>query len=903
MFSLPTEEKKKMTLSKDTAAVTAEYVRARRLVWVTLLLLLLLLASCNRNNEESATPGGFPTFTPTFTLTVESGEGHSAPGAENTSSPADLAAGDTGSVPVSSAPITSTSVFSDLANAPGEPVVNLPAATPAPPATPTPQLTLAQLLDEARQLHRIGDYAAAVNALLTLLPQVQNDAPLRMETHFELARAYLANDQYNESLDALDALAIDVQATGAATDSLGLANHLRARAHTGLGEYDAAIAAYTAFLDAYPALEGSVQQRMAEVYTAAGNTDSAVNAYRTAATAAASAGNVSLQVLLLEYAAQAYSAAGRYAEPAAIYDQILSIAQNPGYRAQIAYSAGNAYAAAGNEAAAIERWQTATAEGPTLSWGYLALVELVNREVPFDMYQRGYIDLMYGAWLPAINAYQQFLASADPATETRYAAAVQELGQAFLGAEDTVNAIVQFDRVINEFPTCNCIGLAYLNKGRAQVVAGDSAGARRTWRTFARDFAAHELAPEALWLSANRALRDNIPLEAAIDYLALAEAFPQSSRAPDALYAVGLGSFQQGLYGQAAETFARLQRDYPDSRTSAAAYWLGRALHADGKTAEANAAWQALVDRAPDVYYGILANRALQGLSVQNGDQLNQMNLVAGPASRLPGDDGSQTFAENWLKQWDVFAGIENPATLPAVVASDPDLLRARLLLEIDQRTDAVDALDRVYARYRDNPVALYPLSLEFARIGAYRNSITSMVRLLQFSPAGLVENAPIFLQKFGWPRAFDDLVTSEALSHEMDPFLYFSMIRQESLFEEGARSWAAAQGLAQIIPDTARWVAEQQGHPDWSNDLIYRPYINVDFGAYYFDWVREYLDGNPVSALVGYNAGPGNSDAWRKQSGADDALFTEILSVAEPRSYVQLITENLYHYTRLYGQ
>ncbi len=67
------------------------------------------------------------------------------------------------------------------------------------------------------------------------------------------------------------------------------------------------------------------------------------------------------------------------------------------------------------------------------------------------------------------------------------------------------------------------------------------------------------------------------------------------------------------------------------------------------------------------------ANRALQGLNVQGGNQLNQMNLVAGPASRLQGDDGSQTFAENWLKQWDLFAGIENPAVLPVEVANDQD--------------------------------------------------------------------------------------------------------------------------------------------------------------------------------------------------------------------------------------
>lgn len=902
-----------MTSYHDTAAIATR--RRHRAQGLALLFALLIVTACNRNSAENATPAsaGFPTFTPT----AEPADGHSAPGADAAGASQELAASDVGAVPLASAPAASTSVFSDL-NTTEEASSGVPAAeTPAPAAnaasavatpvveTPvaTQSVTTAQQLDEARERYRVGDYAAAINTLLALLSAVQSDAPLRMEVQFELARAYLAHSQYVESLDALDALSVDVQATGAATEYLGLANHLRARANMGLGQYDAAIAAYTAFLNDYPALSESVQQRMAEVYAAAGNTDGAVGAYRAAASAAATAGDVSMQVLLLEYTAQTYTAAARHGEAAAVYDEILSIAQNPGYRAQIAYQAGSAHAAAGNETVAIERWQTATAEGPTLQWGYLALVELVNRDIPFDLYQRGYIDLMYGAWLPAVNAYSQFLAATDPASDTRYAAAVQELGQAYLGAQDTTNAIVQFDRVINAFSSSSAIGAAWLNKGRAQVVAGDSAGARRTWRTFARDYPQHELAPEALWLSANRALSDDLPLEAAIDFLALAEAFPQSSRAADALYAVGLGSYQQGLYGQASESFARLQREYPDSRTFATIYWLGRSLQAEGKTTEANAAFQTLVDQAPDVYYGILANRALQSLSVQNGDQLNQMNLVVGPASRLSGDDGSQAFAENWLKQWDLFAAVENPSQLPPEVANDADLVQARLLLELDQRADAVDALDRVYARYSDNPVVLYPLSLEFSRIGAYRNSITSMVRLLQFSPAGLVEDAPIFLQKFGWPRAFDDLVTTEALTHDMDPFLFFSMIRQESLFEERARSWAAAQGLAQIIPDTARWVAEQQGHPDWSNDLIYRPYINVDFGAYYFAWVRDYLDGNPVSALVGYNAGPGNSSAWREQAGADDALFTEILTVSEPRSYVQLITENLYHYTRLYGQ
>ena len=67
--------------------------------------------------------------------------------------------------------------------------------------------------------------------------------------------------------------------------------------------------------------------------------------------------------------------------------------------------------------------------------------------------------------------------------------------------------------------------------------------------------------------------------------------------------------------------------------------------------------------------------------------------------------------------------------------------------------------------------------------------------------------------------------------------------------------------------------------------------------------WARDYLDGNLVSALVGYNAGPGNAEAWREQAGPDDTIFVEILSFSEPRVYVQQVAANLYHYARLYGK
>ncbi len=95
--------------------------------------------------------------------------------------------------------------------------------------------------------------------------------------------------------------------------------------------------------------------------------------------------------------------------------------------------------------------------------------------MPFDLYQRGNIDLHAEAWFPAINAYQIFLESV-PITDTRYAIAFHELGQSQLGAGEFDAAIATFDRVIAEFPQCTCLGQTWMDKARAEIFRGDSSG-------------------------------------------------------------------------------------------------------------------------------------------------------------------------------------------------------------------------------------------------------------------------------------------------------------------------------------------------------------------------------------------------------------------------------------------
>ncbi len=797
----------------------------------------------------------------------------------------------------------------------GAPAVALPQETATPAVTPTdaatatpsPTATLtplpSALLDEGLQLLRVGDYGPARLAFAQLLTPDQTDATLRVSAAYHMVLAYLQDGDNLATLTALDQFSAEADGAELApihayrTDAL----FLRGEALADLGRYAEALTAYQDFLTARPDLAEVTQVEIGNTYAAIGEVAQAAAAYQAAADAAT---DRIVQVRLLENLAKYYVDNNLNANAVQAYDAILARSVNPGYRTQIHYLAGQALAVAGDETGAIQRWQAATAEDPTSRYAYQALIELVSRQVPFDLYQRGYIDLMSSAWVPAVNAYQAFLDQADP-TDPKVALALHGMGQAYLGADNTAAAQSLFDRVLADYPTCSCVGQAWMDKARAFAAAGDNAGARRTYRTFAGAKPGDALAAEALWQSGLLAMRDGNEIEAAVDFLALADGFPSSKRAPDALYAIALGAQRAGLTSQAVTVFQRLQTDYATYKWSAVGYWLGRAHFARRENVAAQSQWRIVAGQEPDGYYGVLAGLALQSSLAgnppqgSNGNLLADVEEVAGPASTLVGDDGSQAFAETWLAGW--LPNTATPSILPAAVAQDPDLIVGRALLDLQRRGEALEALDRVRLRNQDNPQAVYALMLEFERLGAYRHSLLAAYRLVNLSPAKLIEDAPIFVQRRIYPRPFGELIESEAQAHDIDPLLMFSLIRQESLFEEGARSYAAAQGLAQIIPDTAVWVAEQMGYPNFSNDLIYRPYINVKFGAFYLDWVRDYLDGNLIHALVGYNAGPGNADYWREISGPDDTLFVEILNVNEPRIYVQAIVSNLYHYARLY--
>ena len=138
--------------------------------------------------------------------------------------------------------------------------------------------------------------------------------------------------------------------------------------------------------------------------------------------------------------------------------------------------------------------------------------------------------------------------------------------------------------------------------------------------------------------------------------------------------------------------------------------------------------------------------------------------------------------------------------------------------------------------------------------------------------------------------------------SHDVDVALLYGIARQESRFSPDIVSSAGAVGLMQLMPRTARWVANQLGRKDYRAAAIADVELNTLFGAYYFKYWFDRLDRMPALATAAYNAGPGRAQAWRPPAPLEGAVWVETIPFNETRDYVKKVLANSMVYTQAFG-
>ena len=324
-------------------------------------------------------------------------------------------------------------------------------------------------------------------------------------------------------------------------------------------------------------------------------------------------------------------------------------------------------------------------------------------------------------------------------------------------------------------------------------------------------------------------------------------------------WTLGLAYWREGDYPHARRHFEKIAKNrmLPADVVSGAAYWAWRANGRVKRSERVNGeAYLEIAADYPKTFYGILAAKQLhEGLKIN----------------------------------WD-----EPQFTLQHTreIVSWKGGLRALALLQLDMRREATAELRFLIATSDDTRDALVSAVIALSEIASMPGLSINLARLLPESRDG---------KRFIAPQ-YPILDIALASGWRIDKALVNAVIRQESRFDPGAKSWVGARGLLQIMPATASYITRDPTLRNKKRELLYDEEKNLEIGQMYIEYLLALpsVENSLVKMLLAYNAGPGNLARQENRilNPEDDPLFfIESVSIKESRIYIKRVMANFWIY------
>ena len=347
---------------------------------------------------------------------------------------------------------------------------------------------------------------------------------------------------------------------------------------------------------------------------------------------------------------------------------------------------------------------------------------------------------------------------------------------------------------------------------------------------------------------------------------------PDPSFAAQAKWRIAWIKYEEKKFLDAAAAFRDVrQRSSSGSLIGASKYWQARSLMSGKRTKEAQALLKEVAQSYPYQYYGIESARLLAAMKVPLDSQKKAQRSF--PDVRLSAEQRNNHLvatAEK-LMELDLHAfALINLTALPRSMKSSPSIafLTASAAYGAQQYKLALDVLHRAFGPFMEDPPADAPRT--FVEMAYPRVHFTETVRLAQ--------------------------------KHDIDPYLIWAIIRQESRYDADAVSPAGALGLMQVTPGAAGFKTKNRKVPARAIEEILDPQRNLEFGVRVLAKNLSSFKGKLVPAVASYNADIRKVRTWVKRNGKmKQDEFIEHIPFRETRLYVKKVLAGYRAYAQLH--
>lgn len=737
-----------------------------------------------------------------------------------------------------------------------------------------------------------GDYDMADYNIAERISNSETAGDLILAQTDKLESAYLQAD-YEKCLTTMDELSETLRETTEKPKSvLAKAYYIHAQCASEAGQKKTAIESFEKYLEYRPdsPILPEVCQEIAYAYRDLEDYELFRNYIDVSVSHAETVMN---DYLKLDYAVS-YSLEGNNDEAIRQLTDLYNNSADENIKAGADYYLGTVYEATGLRDQVIARYQDAVNNYPKTYYSYLALLWLLDNNQTVSEYQRGLINFYRGQYALANEAFRRYVKS-EPGND---GSSWYFIGVCQMNLADYEGAVSSFTRLIEDYPSNRYYVSAWDELAYVQWVYLERY--KKAAETLTDYVSQHpDQADSASFLfEAGRILeRGRYLSDAAKTWGRLIDEYPLYENSKTALFLAAISSYRIGDYESSMAYLNRLLlvSGIPEDQAKAN-FWIAKIYQQKKDGYNMKKYLDKAAEQSKTGYYSLRAAELAEGK-----DYLTSTSTY---------DFGIDLHAERQIAdQWMMITFGLDSTQLESTSAynSDPDYLKAEELFSLGQYQQAVISFDNVRDKLTNDPAASYNLLEEMLDKNIYSVSAYTSRQIL--SAAGLYEDdrtleVPNYFNHVRFGPWYLKYVETASREYDISPFILYSLMKQESMFNPWVTSSAGARGLMQIMPATGAEISKTlHWPPNYQEEDLNRVPVAINFSASLLKQMKTFFNQSHAAMLAAYNGGAGNTQKWATASDGDPDLLYEVIRFAETRNYLHNIYQNAKIYEWLYAK